>query len=426
MPNRPGKTLARFTSDNDRGEPRKSQGKSKETAKFFQRNLKAPEKKSMEPKTGCIFEFGEFRLDGYGRRLWRGGERVQLPPKVFDLLVVLVENSGHIVTKEDLMNRIWADTFVEDANLTVNVAALRKALGKSPDGASYIETVPKYGYRFIADVIESPKVTTTGTGIGSDTADRSQQGGYEIAVSAEPNESSGEVSDADTNIRETPASTRTYGRLTFSPGRVGRLATISVFLLAATAAGLFAWWKLAGAAQSSAETTAPPIASIAVLPFENGVQDPDAEYLSDGITESLINRLSQLSGLKVASRGSSFRYKGKDKDTNRIGTELNVSSVLTGSVRQVGDDLIILVSLDSVRNDQHIWGVQYVRKSKDVLSLQEEIARDVTRNLRLRLTGADQKKLDKKYTRNTEAYILYLKGNYEWNKHRLMDVRKAI
>src|SRR5438445_3412167 len=131
---------------------------------------------------------------------------------------------------------------------------------------------------------------------------------------------------------------------------------------------------------------ATPIDSIAVLPFENAAQDPRVEYLSDGITESLINRLSQLSNLKVMSRSSVFRYKGKEQDAQKVGTELTVRAVLTGSVKQIGDQLVITVRLDDALNNQHIWGEQYVRKFADILNVQSEIAQDVSTNLRVKLT----------------------------------------
>jgi serine/threonine protein kinase/Flp pilus assembly protein TadD len=168
------------------------------------------------------------------------------------------------------------------------------------------------------------------------------------------------------------------------------------------------------------------IDSIAVLPLTNAAQDPNAEYLSDGITESLINRLSQLSGLKVMSSSSVFRYKGREQDAQKIGNELNVRAVLTGSVKQIGDQLVINLSLDDAKDNHHIWGEQYVRKFADVLAVQNEIAQEVSTNLRVKLTGADQRQLAKRYTDNVEAYQLYLKGMYEWKKFTREDLQKAI
>ena len=166
--------------------------------------------------------------------------------------------------------------------------------------------------------------------------------------------------------------------------------------------------------------------SIAVLPFVNAANDPNAEYLSDGITESLINSLSQVSGLRVMSSSSVFRYKDKEQDATKIGTELNVRAILKGSVKQIGDQLVINVSLDDAKDDRRIWGDQYVRKFTDVLAVQSEIAREVSNNLRVKLSGTDERQLTKRYTESLEAYQLYLKGQYEWNKHTQADLEKAI
>ncbi|MGI8897692.1 MAG: hypothetical protein ACR2IB_04780 [Pyrinomonadaceae bacterium] len=148
------------------------------------------------------------------------------------------------------------------------------------------------------------------------------------------------------------------------------------------------------------------IESVAVLPFQNASGDPNMEYLSDGIAESLMNSLSQLPNLKVMSRITAFRYKGKDQDAEKVGKELNVRAVLTGSLKPMGDQIVISVSLDDARDSQHIWGAQYDRKASDLLSVQREIARDITGNLRLKLSGIDENRMTKHYTENPEAYQL--------------------
>lgn len=200
------------------------------------------------------------------------------------------------------------------------------------------------------------------------------------------------------------------------------MASVAIVVIAGFA--LSGWFN--NQRQPTNTADASPIDSIAVLPFANAAQDASAEYLSDGITESLMNRLSQIQNLKVMSRSSVFRYKGREQDANKIGSELNVRAVLTGSVKQIGDQLIINVSLDDVPNNRHIWGEQYVRKFADVLDVQSEIAEKVSINLRLKLTGVDEQQLAKRYTDNVEAYQLYLKGNYEWDKHTREDLQKAI
>ena len=168
------------------------------------------------------------------------------------------------------------------------------------------------------------------------------------------------------------------------------------------------------------------IDSLAVLPFVNGSGDPNAEYLSDGITESLINSLSQLPHLKVMSRDSAFMYKGKETDARTIGQALGVRAVLKGRVMQRGDDLQISAELVDARDNSHIWGQQYSRKAADIFALQGELAKEMTSMLRMRLTGEDEKRMAKSYTANPEAYQNYLKGRYWWNKRTPEGLNKGI
>src|SRR5437016_6686160 len=168
------------------------------------------------------------------------------------------------------------------------------------------------------------------------------------------------------------------------------------------------------------------INSIAVLPFQNASGDPNMEYLSDGIAESLMNSLSQLPNLKVMSRNTAFRYKGKEQDAEKVGKELNVHAVLTGSLKQVGDQIAISVSMDDALDSHHIWGAQYDRKASDLLSVQREIAKEISANLRMKLNGTDEQKLTKTYTANPEAYQLYLKGRFYWNKRTGEALKKSI
>ena len=168
------------------------------------------------------------------------------------------------------------------------------------------------------------------------------------------------------------------------------------------------------------------IDSVAVLPFVNASGDPNTEYLSDGITESLINSLSQLPHLKVMSRDSAFRYKGKDTDAEKVGHELGVRAVFKGRMMQRGDDLEISAELVDARDDSHIWGDQYSRKSADIFALQKDLAMEMTTALRMRLTGEDEKRLTKGSTANTEAYQDYLKGRYWWSKRTKEGFNKGI
>ncbi len=173
-------------------------------------------------------------------------------------------------------------------------------------------------------------------------------------------------------------------------------------------------------------STPKPIDSIAILPFVNAGDDPNTEYLTDGITESLINSLSQLSNLTVMSRSSVLRFKGKETDPQSVGKELNVKAVLTGRVMQRGDNLVISTELIDVGKNSNLWGEQYNRKLSDIIALQEEISREISGKLSLKLAGEETKKLTKHYTENTESYQLYLKGRFYWNKRRADDLKKAV
>jgi len=168
------------------------------------------------------------------------------------------------------------------------------------------------------------------------------------------------------------------------------------------------------------------IDSLAILPLINAGGDPDTEYLSDGITESIINNLSQLPNLRVMARSTVFRYKGKDVDPQTVGQELGVRAALTGRVLQRGDLLIIKAELVDADDGSHLWGEQYNRKLSDIFTIEEEISREISDKLRLKLSGAEKKQLTKRYTENTRAYQFYLKGRFYWNKRTEDGLKKGI
>jgi adenylate cyclase len=280
------------------------------------------------------YEFGPFRMDARERALRRDGELVPLTPKVFDILFVLVQNSGRVLTKNEMMNLVWPETAVEESNLGRNISTLRKALGDGPDEYRYIETIPWRGYRFIAKVH-----------------------------------------------------------------------------------------------QSSDERAA--IDSLAVLPFLNENTNSATDYLADGITESLINKLSRLANLKVMSRNSVFRYKAGDAkasfpDARTVGRDLGVQAVLIGRLRQVDGIMIVSVELIDAADNTHLWGGQYNRELSDILAMQNSIPQQIAEVLRVRLTSADKLELTKRPTNDSGAYHLYLKGRFYWNKLTVDGVRRGI
>jgi len=362
-----------------------------------------------------LYEFGPFRLDLSERQLFRDGEPVSLTPKALETLVKLVTKSGHIVEKNDLLKEVWKDTFVEEANISRYIWMLRKALGENENGQSYIETVPKRGYRFIGKVKE----------VGhSDKEFMAERRSITRIIAEEDDEvafdKSEIVQDPEQDRLALSSEKRKWVRSSWGLG-------FGVFCLLVVGLGpaLYRNWAETRKRQSDVAATEMP-RSIAVLPFVNASNDPDVEYLSDGITESLINSLSQLPNLSVKAQSSVFRYKSREVEPQTIGAELSVQAVLYGRLVQHGDDLGLSLSLVDARSGNQMWGEQYNRKLIDIVSLQKEIARDVSQKLRARLSGADEQKLAKDYTENTEAYKSYLKGEFYQRKSTPADLRKAV
>ena len=201
-----------------------------------------------------------------------------------------------------------------------------------------------------------------------------------------------------------------------SPARRTLLLSVLLGVLLLTGAGLWLFRSV----------NKPAIESIAVLPFVNASGNADIEYLSDGMTETLISSLSTLPKLNVKARSSVFRYKGKEFDLAKIARELNVQAILTGRVVQRGDQLTLSLELVNAQTENAIWSEQYNRKQTDLVTLQSEIARDVSSKLKTKLSGADEAKVTKKYTANPEAYQLYLKGRFQWNKRKAASLKQAV
>jgi adenylate cyclase len=264
------------------------------------------------PRPSRVVKFGLFEVDLQNAELRKSGMRQKLVGQPFDVLRVLLERPQQLVTREELQQRIWPkDTFVDyDLALKKAVNRIREVLGDSADSPRFIETIPRQGYRFIANI-----------------------------------------------ERETPAQ-----------------------------------------------------ASIAVLPFINMSADAENEFFADGITEEIINVLSQIGRLHVTARTSSFFFKGKHADMRQIGEQLNVQTVLEGSVRKIGDHLRITAQLVNAADGYHLWSERYDRELKDVFAIQDEIARSIAQRLKLSLEGDRSEQLVKAGTKDLEAYQLYLKG----------------
>jgi TolB-like protein/tetratricopeptide (TPR) repeat protein len=202
-------------------------------------------------------------------------------------------------------------------------------------------------------------------------------------------------------------------------GRLWKIVVpiLLVVLFVAMAAGIWYWRGRSSTSQ---------IESIAVIPFANSGGNADTDYLSDGLTESLIASLAHVPQLKVKSRNSVFRYKGKDVDVQKVGKELTVDALLTGRVVQRGDTIQVSADLTNVQDNTEIWGGQYERKASDIISLQQQIAGDIADKLRSRLSGGEKQHVTKQGTQKPEAYQLYVKGRYYWNKRTVADIKTAI
>jgi TolB-like protein/DNA-binding winged helix-turn-helix (wHTH) protein/Tfp pilus assembly protein PilF len=344
-----------------------------------------------------FYEFGPFRIDPIKRRLLRDGQPVPLAPKVFDTLQVLVESGGLVLEKEELMKRIWPDSFVEEGNLSLNIFTLRKALGESPSEHHYIVTLPGRGYRFVAEVRT----------VGEESPRQILQERTRSSLTIEVEE---ETSEEGVSRRAPASSTSPEESLIAHAGlgseRSGGLLTrrslVSILALV--------WLVIVGAILASFMMRGPAIDSLAVLPLGTG--SAEADYLSDGITESIINNLSQLPRLRVMARSTVFKYKGKEVDPQQVGRELHVRVVLISKLMQQGDTLVITTELVNVADGSRLWGERYQRKLPDILAVQEEIAQHVSEKLRFTLTGEEKRRLAKRYTENATAYSLYLKGRY--------------
>ncbi len=331
-----------------------------------------------------FYEFGPFRLDPVERLLLRNSQTVTLAPKVFDTLLLLVENSGHLLSKDELMKRLWPETFVEEVNLAQNISAIRRALDDKSGGAQYIETVAKAGYRF---AIETRKI---------DGELRST--GQELKPTTLPTLAPAQKSNATTELQTATVTSQAHWRR----GVLGLAALIAVAVMA---------WGI-GHRRVGAGSTLPPIRSIAVLPFLNLSNDPQQEFFVDGMTDELITDLAKISELRVISRTSVMPYKGTGKTLGAIAQELNVDAVVEGTVLRSGDRVRLTAQLVRVPVERHLWADSYQRDLADVLSLQGEVATKIAEQVRVRLTPAEQALLTNARLSNTDAYDAYVKGRF--------------
>jgi DNA-binding winged helix-turn-helix (wHTH) protein/TolB-like protein/Tfp pilus assembly protein PilF len=326
------------------------------------------------------YEFGEFRLDLDGKRLLRDGQTVSLQPKVFDMLVFFVENHGALVSRDELMKAIWKDTFVEESNLRFCLHALRKALGKNADGKDFVETIPKRGYRFIAQVSEESPENIPERIIPDDISSKK--------MSPEGTEK-----------------TRFVKR--------NWLIGISVFSLICLIVLAVAWQK--GSFQSPEKL--PENNTLAVLPF-SPINENEGN-LQTGLTDALITNLSKIRNLKVLPLTSVQKYTGQNFDTLAVGRELQAERILEGSYRFDGENVRVTINLLRVSDGGALWTETFTAKRKSNLELEQAIALRASRLFSLKFAQTDDEALLADKNLNPEAVQNYLAGRKIWQSREL-------
>jgi TolB-like protein/DNA-binding winged helix-turn-helix (wHTH) protein/Flp pilus assembly protein TadD len=347
--------------------------------------------------------FGAFEADLRSGELHKHGFRIKLQDQPFQLLALLLERPGDVITREELRQKLWpADTFVDfDVGLNTAVKRLRDALGDSAENVRFIETLPRRGYRFIAPVDNGIPVP----------AQASQLAGP-APVAAEPSTiSTHEVGAAATQV----AARRSRVKLW-----VG--AIVLAGLLAAMLGLSIGGWRQ----RLLRAPVAGRIQSIAVLPLENLTGDPAQEYFVDGMTDALITDLAQISSLRVISRTSAMRYKTARKPLPQIAKELNVEALVEGAVVRSGSRVRIDAQLIQASTDGHLWARSYQRELTDIVALQSDVAQAIANEIQIKLTPLEQERLSTNRPVSPEAYEAYLQGRYYWNKRTEEGLKKSL
>jgi TolB-like protein/DNA-binding winged helix-turn-helix (wHTH) protein/Tfp pilus assembly protein PilF len=334
----------------------------------------------------AAYEFGRFTLISTEKRLLCDGKVVPLAPKVFDTLLLLVENHGRLVQKDELLKALWPDTVVEEVGLAHNVSQLRKVLGDPADDPKFIETLPKRGYRFIAAVraLDEPaarQASLPANGVASSAVQRAAW------------------------------------------SRPAIVATVAAVLGLVAATSAYLYWPRAGQRVAGAPLE---IHSLVVLPLENLSGDKEQQYFADGITDALTTDLAQVGSLRVISRTSAMQFKGSRQTLPQIGHELKVDAVVEGTVARVDNRVRVTAQLIEARSDRHLWARTYERNLKDVLALQDEIAQDIAEQIRIELTPRERSLLTQVHAVDPEAHDAYLKGRYWWSQRTAEGERKGL
>ena len=318
-----------------------------------------------------MYEFGKFRFDPANHLLLSGNTPVALTPKVFELLLVLVQNGNRLTTKEELIRRVWPNSIVEEANLTVNIATLRKLLGETDDGRPYIETVPKKGYRFVAPVTEP---VDAAAGPASPVAD----------------------STPDPALGSLPIEPRRRSRSRFMPALTLLLVIVAIAL---------AYYATPLHKAISAQPR-----SLAVLPFQNLRVNAESEFLGFSLADAVITKLGYISELSVRPSYAVQKYKAQPIDLRRVASDLNVDTLLTGTILRDGDDLRITCQLIDVRTQNILWKGGFDLKYEKLLTVQDGVADQIIKGLALTLSPSEAAQLKRGEKIDPLAYEYYLRG----------------
>jgi DNA-binding winged helix-turn-helix (wHTH) protein/TolB-like protein len=355
-----------------------------------------------------FYDFGPFRFDSEKHRLSRDGEVVAVPRKATEVLLVLLQNKGKQLEREEFMQAVWGNSCVEDANLTVAISALRKALGQRGDKAEYIETIPRGGYRFVAEVQEihqkpAPLIVEKHT--------RSQ-----TIIEEEF------LEDAQAPIEKvvTPKSPTRVSSIQRRRRTAAVFAGVTLFSLAL---GGFVYFKRGDRGiGSGANIRVQSIKSLAVLPPKLlGSDDPS---LSLGIADALISKLGGVSKLTLRPTSAISRYVSTTDDSVEVGRALAVDAVLEGTLQREGGRMRLTLQLIDVAHDEQIWTHKFEEADADIFKLEDSVSQQVADVLSLNLTADEKTGLTKHQTLSTEAYASYLKGKYFWNK-RGPDIERS-
>ena len=362
-----------------------------------------PETRAPDLNKARYFCFDEFELDVTEEVLRRNGEKLNISHRMFQVLLLLIERQGGIVEKEEFFEKVWDGSFVEDNNLTVTVTALRKVLGDDAKQSRFIKNIPRKGYRFVANVtaVFEPAKREHGEAAWSDSLNNHL-----------PNETA----------QQQTKQPRSNGSKSFWHGRAAKfsiaIASIAILgILTFAVVRQKTSWLSTGRAAGR-------IDSIAVLPFQDLTSEK--EYVVDGLTDGLIADLSRTPNLRVIDRNSTDQYKTRTGDPASIGRELKVRSVVSGTLQQDGDLLLITVDLVDLESNTQVWRQQYRRRVSEIFQTQREISNTILQNLQFDRAGLTLARSVKRPTEDPDAYDLYLKGRYYWNKRSNTDVLRSV